>query len=98
MRSDDDVERNLAIAEQLVIEAAEGGAELAALPEYLEFMGPAGRRAEGASPIPGTVTDRLGAVARERSMWVLAGGYTRQGRTAEANRQVKAARRLEQGG
>ena len=74
MRSDDDVERNLALAERLVVEAAEGGAELAALPEYLEFMGPAGRRAEVASPIPGPVTDRLGAVARERSLWVLAGG------------------------
>lgn len=79
MRSDDDVERNLALTERLVIEAAEGGAELAALPEYLEFMGPAGRRAEVASPIPGTVTDRLGAIARERSMWVLAGGVLEAG-------------------
>ncbi len=74
MRSTDDVERNLDLAERLVIEAAEGGAELATLPEYLEFMGPAGRRAEVASPTPGPVTDRLGAVARERSVWVLAGG------------------------
>jgi len=74
MRSDDDVERNLALAERLLTEAAEGGAELATLPEYLEFMGPVGRRADVASPIPGPVTDRLGAVARECSVWVLAGG------------------------
>jgi deaminated glutathione amidase len=79
MRSDEDVERNLALAERLLTEAAEGGAELATLPEYLEFMGPAVRRAEVASPIPGTVTDRLAAVARERSMWVLAGGVLEAG-------------------
>lgn len=74
MRSDDDVERNLAIAEGLLIEAAEGGAELAALPEYLEYMGPASRRAEIATTVPGPVIERLAAAARGRSMWVLAGG------------------------
>jgi len=74
MRSGDDVERNLVLAERLLGEAAEGGAELAALPEYLEYMGPASRRSEVASPVPGPVTDRLGAIARDRSMWVLAGG------------------------
>ena len=79
MRSDDDVERNLVLAERLLNEAADGGAELATLPEYLDFMGPAGRRAEVASPIPGPVTDRLGTVARERSMWVLAGGVLEAG-------------------
>jgi predicted amidohydrolase len=79
MRSDDDVERNLALAERLLTEAADGGAELATLPEYLDFMGPARRRAEVASPIPGPVTDRLGTVARERSMWVLAGGVLEAG-------------------
>ena len=74
MNSGADVERNLATAERLVREAADGGADLASLPEYLEFMGPASRRHEVAQPIPGPVTDRLGSVARSRSMWVLAGG------------------------
>ena len=74
MRSDDDVERNLALAERLVTESADGGAELAALPEYLDYMGPASMRVEVASAVPGPVTDRLGTIARERSMWVLAGG------------------------
>jgi predicted amidohydrolase len=74
MRSDGDVERNLDLAERLLREAADGGAELAALPEYLEYMGPASRRPEVASPVPGPVTDRLASVAKERSMWVLAGG------------------------
>jgi len=74
MRSDGDVGRNLELAEQLLGEAAEGGAELAALPEYLDYMGPASARADVASPVPGPVTDRLATVAKERSMWVLAGG------------------------
>lgn len=74
MRSDGDVERNLALAERLLAEAADGGAELAALPEYLDYMGPASMRSDVASPVPGAVTERLGAIARERSMWVLAGG------------------------
>ncbi|MEX0651266.1 MAG: carbon-nitrogen hydrolase family protein, partial [Actinomycetota bacterium] len=62
------------LAERLLGEAADGGAELAALPEYLEYMGPASLRSGIAAPVPGPVTERLGAVARERSMWVLAGG------------------------
>lgn len=74
MHSGPDVEPNLAAAERLVREAADGGADLAALPEYLEFMGPASRRSEVAQPVPGPITDRLGALARARSMWVLAGG------------------------
>jgi deaminated glutathione amidase len=74
MRSGDDVERNLALAEQLLGEAADGAAEFAVLPEYLDYMGPASMRSRVASPIPGAVTERLGAIARERSLWVLAGG------------------------
>ena len=74
MRAGDDVDRNLALAERLVEEAAGGGAELAALPEYLDYMGPASSRAGIASTVPGRVTDRLGAAARSGSVWVLAGG------------------------
>lgn len=74
MRSADDVDRNLALAERLLGEAADGGAELAALPEYLEYMGSSSMRPTVASPVPGPVTERLGAIARGRSIWVLAGG------------------------
>jgi len=74
MRSGDDVEANLELAERLLTDAAEGGAELAALPEYLDYMGPSSGRHDVAAPVPGPVTDRLGALARARSMWVLAGG------------------------
>jgi predicted amidohydrolase len=74
MRATGDVDANLALAERLVAEAADRGATLAALPEYLDFMGPSRGRREVASPVPGPVTDRLGAVARDRAIWVLAGG------------------------
>ena len=74
MRSDGDIGRNLDLAEGLLTEAADGGAELAALPEYLEYMGPSSMRPAVASPVPGPVTERLGAIARGRSIWVLAGG------------------------
>jgi predicted amidohydrolase len=87
MRADGDVERNLDLAVRLLDEAAEGGAELATLPEYLEFMGPASRRAEVATELPGPVTRRLGELARARSMWVLAGGLleSAQGRVHDTS-------------
>ena len=74
MRSGADVQANLETASGLVIEAADGGADLAALPEYLEYMGPAAGRSGVATPVPGATTDRLAIVARERRVWVLAGG------------------------
>ncbi len=73
MRSGDDVEANVAEAERLLNEAADGGADLAALPEVFPYLGPASRRAEVAEPVPGPVTDRLAAVAAARGMWVLGG-------------------------
>lgn len=69
----DDVEANVATAERLLHEAADGGADLAALPELFGFYGSHRRARDLAEPIPGPITDRLAAVARERSMWVLGG-------------------------
>ena len=66
MRSGDDVEANVAEAERLLHEAADGGADLAVLPEVFAFLGPASRRAEIAEPVPGPITDRLAAVASGR--------------------------------
>jgi predicted amidohydrolase len=74
MRSTDDVARNLELAERLLLEAADGGAELAALPEYLDYMGPSSGRAVVATPVPGALTERFASVAGSRSMWVLVGG------------------------
>src|SRR5437870_3109586 len=69
----DDVDANVAAAERLLRLAAEGGADLASLPEMFPFHGSASRIREIAEPVPGPITDRLAAFARERSMWVLGG-------------------------
>ncbi len=57
----------------LLHEAADGGADLAALPELFPFYGAHSRSREIAEPVPGPLTDRLAEVARSRSMWVLGG-------------------------
>jgi deaminated glutathione amidase len=79
MRSGADVEANLEVATGLVAEAADGGADLAALPEYLDFMGPSARRASVARPVPGGTVDRLAGIARERAIWILAGSVLEAG-------------------
>jgi deaminated glutathione amidase len=74
MSSGDDVDANLSTAEALLHEAADGGADLAALPEVFVYLGPSAHRSEVAEPVPGgPVSARLGAVARDRSIWVLGG-------------------------
>ncbi len=73
MNSGADVEANVDEAELLLAEAADAGADLAALPELFHYMGPPRLRAELAEPVPGPVSERMSAMARERSMWVLAG-------------------------
>ena len=73
MRSGEDVGSNVALAERLLSEAADGGADLASLPETFTYLGSAQGRAAAAESIPGPTTDRLAAIARDRSMWVLGG-------------------------
>ena len=68
-----DVDANIDRATALADEAAAGDARLVVLPEYLQFRGDdAGFRAS-ARPIPGPFTDAFAAVARRRSVWILAG-------------------------
>jgi deaminated glutathione amidase len=73
MRSGEDVEANVATAEGLLRRAADDGADLAALPEVFTYLGRSAGRAAVAEPVPGPTTDRLAAIARDRSMWVLGG-------------------------
>jgi predicted amidohydrolase len=80
----DDVEANVATAERLLGEAADGGADLAALPEVFPFYGGATRAREIAEPVPGPITDRLATIARDRGMWVLGGSIAE--RDAETGR------------
>ena len=67
------LEANVALAERLLGEAADGDADLAALPEVFTYLGSAAGPAAAAEPVPGPITDRLSANDRVRGMWVLGG-------------------------
>ena len=73
MRSGEDVEENVALAARLLGEAADGNADLAALPEVFTYLGSSVGRAAAAEPVPGPTTARLAEIARLRRMWVLGG-------------------------
>lgn len=65
---------NLTTARDLLIRAADSGADLAVLPEYVDYLGPA----EGLprpEPIDGQFAEFFAATARELRMWVLAGSF-----------------------
>jgi predicted amidohydrolase len=68
-------EANLASARALLAEAAEGGAELAVLPEYFCMMGARDtdklgqREAVGSGPVQGFLSD----AAREFGLWIVGG-------------------------
>jgi predicted amidohydrolase len=80
MNSGEDVADNLVVAEELLNEAADGGADLAALPELFPFLAAAGRLAEVAEPLAGgPISQMLSRVARERSLWVLGGSLAERG-------------------
>ena len=59
----DDREANLAAAEVLLEQAAAAGADLALLPEYVDYLGPADRDAEP-EPVDGEVGSSSRAIAR----------------------------------
>jgi len=73
MNSRSDKAENLAVAEQLVTEAAQQGAELVALPEYVNFLGPRELHDANAEPIPGPTTERFAALARRLGIYLLGG-------------------------
>jgi predicted amidohydrolase len=74
MRSGDDVSANLAAAQALVGEAADGGADIAVLPEFFAYLGPGSRIPHVAESLPGgTASAMLSRLARERQMWILGG-------------------------
>ena len=73
MRTGSDRAANLARAEALVREAATRGARLVVLPEVFAWRGPAASEARVAEPVPGPTTARLGALAKELGLWLVAG-------------------------
>jgi predicted amidohydrolase len=73
MNSRLDKSENLAVAERLIEEAARQGAELVALPEYVNFLGPRELHEANAEPIPGPTTERFAALARRYGIYLLGG-------------------------
>jgi deaminated glutathione amidase len=70
----DDRSANLAVARGLLGRAASAGADLAVLPEYVDYLGPA----DGApkpEPIDGEFGEFFSAAARELGIWVHAGSF-----------------------
>jgi predicted amidohydrolase len=78
LNSQADRAANLAVARDLLARAAEADADLAVLPEYVDYLGPA----DGA-PKPeatdGEFADFFAAAARELRMWVVAGSFHETG-------------------
>jgi len=73
MNSRSDKSENLAVAERLIEEAARQGAELVALPEYVNFLGPRELHEANAEPLPGPTTERFAALARRYGIYLLGG-------------------------
>ncbi len=73
---------NLAVARSLLEQAAQAGAELAVLPEYVDYLGPA---SEAPKPehIAGDYAQFFAAAARELGLWVHAGSFHEVGPTTD---------------
>jgi predicted amidohydrolase len=74
LNSREDRAHNLAVARSLLERAAAGGAELAVLPEYVDFLG---RAADAPKPeaIDGEFAAFFADAARELGIWVHAGSF-----------------------
>lgn len=70
-----DKEANVEKALRFVAEAAAAGAELVTLPETFHFRGPAEARRASAERVPGPLTERLSALAKEHGIVLLGGSY-----------------------
>jgi len=71
--SGDDVVANERQVTGLLERAAEGGADLVALPEVWPRQGSATQIRESAEPVPGPRTERLAEIAARHRMWVHGG-------------------------
>ncbi len=73
INSRDDKEANISRAEEMIDQAAATGARIVALPEYVNYLGARDGHEEAAESIPGPITERLGAKAREHGIYLLGG-------------------------
>jgi predicted amidohydrolase len=70
----DDREANLQVARDLLERAAAAGADLAVLPEYVDYLGPAAG-APKPEPVDGEFASFFSDAARELGIWVHAGSF-----------------------
>ncbi|HLL66614.1 MAG TPA: carbon-nitrogen hydrolase family protein [Micromonosporaceae bacterium] len=70
----EDVADNLRVARTLLERAATAGADLAVLPEYVDYLGPAST-APKPEPTDGSFAAYFADAARELGMWVHAGSF-----------------------
>jgi predicted amidohydrolase len=73
---------NLRVARSLLQRAADGGADLAVLPEYVDYLGRA-QSAPKPEPVDGEFAAFFADAARELGMWVHAGSFHEVGPDAE---------------
>jgi deaminated glutathione amidase len=76
MSSGPDKDRNLAIAERLIREAAAREADLAVLPEVFNWRGRRAEQAEAAEDLEGPSLRRMAQLARELRLLLVAGSIT----------------------
>jgi predicted amidohydrolase len=78
LNSREDRDENLRVARELLERAAEAGAGLAVLPEYVDYLGP-GKTAPKPETEDGEFAQFFAAAARELGMWVHAGSFHEAG-------------------
>jgi predicted amidohydrolase len=78
VNSREDRTANLQVARDLLERAAVAGADLAVLPEYVDYLGPAAGEPKP-EPIDGEFAMFFAGAARELGMWVLAGSFHEAG-------------------
>jgi len=81
MTSTEDVQKNLAAAERLTRAAADDGASLIVLPECFAVLGPEEGKLAIAEPLPegGPILARFQALAKERGVELVLGGFWERG-------------------
>ncbi len=78
LNSREDRAANLAAARRLLEAAADRGADLAVLPEYVDYLGPRAGEPKP-EPVDGEFADTMARAARSLGMWVHAGSFHEAG-------------------
>ncbi len=75
LNSTADMAANVSRARELIGQAKDRGADLAALPEHFAYLGPEDKNPPSAQPLNGPLVDEFGALARELDIFLLLGSF-----------------------